>query len=125
METSSQSPSRLTSLERDLLQRIHDRYGYLGFPSIKDVSVSDRKNTGAGRYTYLMHDDLLRMADGELSAGNYSQFNMDGLEAGACYSVTVKSGKLKYLEILLNGEGFWDGRETTWTVRDPDTGHFP
>jgi hypothetical protein len=39
--------------------------------------------------------------------------------------VTVKSGKLKYLEILLNGEGFWDGRETTWTVRDPDTGHFP
>jgi len=115
----------LTPLETDLLTRFHHRFGYLGFPAPAQLVVTARTNTGAGRYTRFAHDGSVSIDEGDLGLGTYSQFDMEGLRAGASFWVYVTSGKIDYLEIVLNGEGHWDGCERAWGLIDPDTGDLP
>jgi hypothetical protein len=114
--------SKPTPLEHALLEKYFERYKSYGFPPVDELSVTDRRNTGAGRYTYLRHSEKVRIGDGELSLGAYSQFDMNNLEAGASFWVNLRDGKVEYLEIIVNGNRGWDGREEPWKILDPDTG---
>lgn len=117
--------NKLTPLERDLFRRIHVRYKHWGFPDSNQFRVSSRRNTGAGRFTYVVHEGELTF-DGavDLAQGNYSQFDMDGLDAGANFWAHVENCKVKYLEIVVNGTQYWDGIERAWSVCDPETGEL-
>lgn len=120
--TASLSTTELTPLERDLLQRYHARYQEMGFPAPHEITVTSRTSSTAGRYVYLAHQGLVRQADGQLGLGIYSQFDLEGLDAGASFHVEIENGKVLHLEIDVNGFGPWDGSERNWIVRDPDTG---
>jgi hypothetical protein len=120
--TEEAMPTALTALELDLLTRFHTRYNASGFPHPSQVRVTARRNTGAGRFTYLDHEGSVQTPNGQLDLGRYSQFDMSGLEAGASFSVQVENARLAYLEIVVNGEAEWDGSERPWFVIDPDTG---
>lgn len=114
-----------TPLETDLLAHFHVRYGQLGFPSPRVMGVKSRESSSAGRFTYLEHEGCVQLEDGHLGLGQYSQFDMPGLEAGFSFWVQLAHGKVQYLEIVVNGEEEWDGSESGWTVLDPDTGGLP
>jgi len=114
----------LTPLECELLERIHTRYAGVGFPSAAAFFVTRRENTGAGRFTHLDHGGELtldRSYAGDLGQGAFSQFNMRGLDAGASFHVFVDTAKVKYLEILVNGQSPWDGQEGPFAICDPNT----
>ena len=83
-----------------------------------------RRNTGAGRFTYFTHEGNLQRADGHFGLGNFSQINMDGLDAGASFWIEIETGKILYLEIAVNGNQHWDGSERNWVICNPDTGVF-
>ena len=117
--------TELTPLERALLAAFHDRYRQQNFPAAGAFRVTNRENTGAGRFTHLQHDGTLDHPDGQLDLGRYSQINMDGLEAGASFWVQIEHGKVAYLEIIVNGDGGWPDGEGAWVICDPDTGEFP
>jgi hypothetical protein len=114
----------LTPLEYDLLRLFYLRYGDIGFPSPDKIFVEKREVSTAGRYTYLDHADSIDAADGSIGLGEFSQFQMLGLEAGASFQVEVKGRKLLYLDIIVNGDEGWDGVERDWIVCDPETGSF-
>lgn len=98
----------LTPLEVRLLDAIRQRYATKGFPAAEDMRALSRVNTGAGRTTRLSHGEEFDSPDGELFGG---QFDMPGLEFGATFFVGVEGGKIKSLEILVNGNGVWNGDE--------------
>jgi hypothetical protein len=115
----------LTPLETELLQRIHSRYASIGFPPVSAFRVRRRESTGKGWRTFLEHKGTLAIdprLTGELAQGDYSQFDMEGLEAGANFEARVENKKVDYLAIIINGEHPWDGIERAWVVCDPDTG---
>jgi len=114
----------LTPLERDLLGHFWLRYKQIGFPSPEKLLVVSRQHTGAGRFTHFEHAGHVQRTDGQLSLGNFSQINMEGLEAGASFWIKIESGKVLFLEVVVNGEQFWDGTERRWSVCDPDSGAF-
>jgi hypothetical protein len=114
-----------TRLELDLLARFHARYKQYGFPSAATFRVRYRESSSAGRFTYLEHEDCMSHYDGQLGLGRYSQFDMAGVGAGFSFWVQLKNGKVDYLEFVVNGDEEWDGSESNWTVRDPDTGELP
>jgi hypothetical protein len=125
----------LTPLERELLERIYARYKDWGFPAVDALRVTSRENTGAGRFTYLDHDGTLAFdGDGDLGQGDYSYFDMEGLDAGANFCAYIKGRKVLHLEIATGSSiwdeakrryrGAWDGIERPWRVCDPD-GTFP
>ena len=114
-----------TPLEADLLALFHVRYEQLGFPSPAAMRVKSRESSSAGRFTYLEHEGCVQLQDGQLDLGRYSQFDMNGLEAGFSFWVQLAHGKVQYLEIVVNGTEEWDGSESGWTVLDPDTGELP
>ena len=117
-------PSQATPLERDLLARFHQAYKDMGFPAAHQITVRGRDDTGSGRYTYLDHEGEVRGPDGRLGLGRYSQLDMEGLEAGASFWVELQDGRVRYLEIAVNGDEPWDGVERPWNVCDPQTGLF-
>lgn len=119
------STGALTPLEHDLLRHFYSRYKQIGFPSPEEISVRSRKSSSAGRYTYFDHGGHLKRADGQLDLGEFSQVDMDGLDAGASFWVEIEGGKVLYLEIAVNGDAHWDGSERNWSVCDPETGEFP
>jgi hypothetical protein len=121
----SEERDKLTPLESDLLQNFHRRYHDIGFPAAEQISVKSRAASTAGRITYMDHDGLIRRPDGQLDLGAFSQFNMDGLDAGASFTVEIEEGKILYLDITVNGDAHWDGSEREWIICDPDTGQFP
>ena len=45
-----------TELERDLIWRIHHRYGSWGFSSLEAFNFVSREHTDAGRYTHVSHE---------------------------------------------------------------------
>jgi hypothetical protein len=114
-----------TRLELDLLARFHARYEQYGFPSPAILRVRSRQDSSAGRFTYLEHEGSISRYDGQLGLGRYSQFEMAGVKAGFSFWVQLKNGKVDYLEFVVNGEEEWDGSESSWTVRDPETGELP
>lgn len=116
--------SALTPLELDLLDRFYSRYKQLGFPPPEGIRVEFRQSSSAGRFTYFKHEGHVQRVDGQLDLGPYSQFNMDGLDAGASFCVEIENGKVVYLEIVVNGDQNWDGSELPWEVLDPDTGEL-
>lgn len=118
-------PGELTPLEHAILQFFHVRHGDTGFPPPERIGVASRRNSGAGRFTWLAHDGILDQPDGPLGLGRYSQFDMDNLEAGASFWVWLENGKVSYLEIIVNGDGGWDGSECRWEILDPDTAELP
>lgn len=122
--TVTNTPSEPTALERDLFELFFRRYKEAGFPKPDDIRVTSRENTGAGRFTHILHEGSIAYPDGELGLGKFSQLNMEGLEAGASFWIEVEKKKLTYLEIVVNGEESWDGSEGKWQVCDPDTGMF-
>jgi len=113
-----------TPLELDLLARFHSRYKQYGFPSPGTITVRSRESSRAGRFTYLQHDGCMLRYDGQLNLGHYSQFDMEGVKAGFSFWVQLKNGKVDCLEFVVNGEEEWGGSESSWTVRDPDTGEL-
>jgi hypothetical protein len=116
----------LTPLECDLIGRIHARYKHWGFPDLNQIRLLSRENTGAGRFTYIAHDgELAFEGAGDLSQGDFSQFDMVGLDAGASFWAYVENRKVKYLEIVVNGHQQWDGTERSWVVCDPDGDKLP
>ncbi len=115
----------LTPLELDLLGRFYARYKQYGFPKVASLRVKSRETSCAGRLIYLEHDGYMSDRDGNLGLGRYSQFEMQGVRAGFSFSVQLKDGKVDYLEFVVNGDEEWDGTESSWRVRNPDTGEQP
>ena len=73
----------------------------------------------------LEHNGEMPGYDGQLGLGRYSQFEMEGVKFGFSFWVQLTNGKVDYLEFIVNGNEEWDGSESSWTVRDPDTGALP
>jgi hypothetical protein len=117
--------AKFTPLESDLLNHFHTRFADKGFPDANALTMRKRRNTGAGRFTYLEHSEEVDLPNGSLGLGKYSQVNMPELEAGASFWVQMENSKIDYLEIVVNGSQSWDGSESSWDVCDPDTGEFP
>jgi hypothetical protein len=120
----SKISNELTLLERSILQKYFERYQGYSFPPPSKITVGLRKHTGAGRLAYLSHNGEISSPDGQLNLGRFGQINMDNLEYGASFWIYVKQGKLTCLEIVVNGDGAWDGTETNWKICDPETGEF-
>jgi len=121
MAQNALSVLELTPLERDLLERFHKRYAKYGFPSVGQITVLSRTNTGAGRMTRLTHDGVFEGDGAEVPLGRFSYLVMEGIESHAEFSIYVNSNKLSMLEIVAL-LGKWDGVERPWKVADPDTG---
>lgn len=115
---------RLTPLESDIFSRFHIRFSQEGIPPANKITVKHRVQSTAGRKTYVEHDGLVNLPDGDLGLGQYSQFNMDKLEAGASFDIEIEDQKILYLSIDVNGMFRWDGIERNWLICDPDTGLF-
>ena len=60
--------------------------------------------------------------EGNFAQGTSSQLDMKGMEAGASFHAFVQTRKVRYLEIAVNGDAYWDGNESDWVVCDPQTG---
>lgn len=103
-----------TQLEHELMRRIFRRYAEWGFPSLHAFRFVSRKNTGAGRYTYVTHDGEFPH-DGavDLWAHDPSMFEMGG--ALFQFWAFVDERKVRYLEIVSLGLSAWDGRESDWS----------
>jgi hypothetical protein len=112
----------LTPLEHDLLDNFHSRYKQNGFPAPQDIIVKSRDKSSAGSYTYLDHDGYVELPDDTLGLGTISQIDMDGLRNGASFQVLIKSGKVLYLDIAVNGNYPWPETESRWSILDPETG---
>ena len=119
------SENELSPLERDLLTRFQVRYEKHGFVPVDDISVIRRENTGVGRSTYLSHDRPVPISDGQLFLGNRSHLELEDVEGGATFCVSILENKLVSLEIFSNGALAWDGVEHIWVVHDPDADKTP
>ena len=113
-----------TPLEYALLRAYYSRYKDVGFPRPEDMQVSSRESSTAGRLVYLDHVGDVRLEDGQLGLGTYSQINLADVEGGASFWVFVEDRKVIYLEIAINGLGSWNGSESGWDICDPNTGIF-
>lgn len=100
---------KISHLEERLLLEGFRNYWQIGFPHPKDIKVTARDNTGAGRHTRIEHDATVECADGVLEMG---QFDMAGLENGAIYRFLLEAGKIRELEVIVNGSGYWNGDES-------------
>jgi len=105
----------LTSLEVAILEIFHAQYGRQGFPSVHEVSVVSRKNTGAGRLVKLSSDRPLSCPDGYLDMGGHF-IEMSGIEHGLMAVVAVVHSLVAELEIATYGDIAWDGVERVWKI---------
>lgn len=108
-----------TKLEAALLHRIYERNEDRGFPDPVTLRVARRDNTGGGRYVFFEQTPLFPEEDALMGSGNeYKYVEMSGVPSGLMAYAKVKQHRLEYLEIFVNGDGFWDGTERDWTVVD-------
>lgn len=103
---------KLNKLEYSILERLATKY-----PSVREhmpfIKVDNRLKTGVGMYINLMYDDNPK--NKELNVGiensaisSNETIEIDGLKYGLNYEVDVTDGKLKFIELVTNGED-WDG----------------
>lgn len=103
-------------MEVALLQLYHFRLKAYNFPQVRDLAFQRRVHTGAGRYTYMSHGGEIDLPDAYLD--HDFQIDLDNLEAGVCVACSIEGRKLRYLELVVNGNENWDGTEPGWRLLD-------
>jgi hypothetical protein len=111
-----------TPFEHRILCEYHRRYVQYGFPRADDFIVKHREISDIGKYVHLSHQGILESPDGELVLGNFSDFEMDGMRLGGSFTIDIKGGKARGLDIIFYGDKPWDGLERNWRIVNPDTG---
>lgn len=103
----------LTALERACVETIVAEH----WPSLKlgDVTVIRREDTGVGKYVYLVDSGEQEVPDGVYEAGG-RVIEMDGLQLGLDFALTVTGNRLDLLEIVTPGSSGWDGVERPWRM---------
>lgn len=101
----------LNKLEYSILERLALKY-----PSISEhmpfIKVDNRLKTGVGMYITLMYDNPnnkeLNVGIENSAISTNETIEIDELKYGLNYEVDVTDGKLKFIELVTNGED-WDG----------------
>lgn len=104
-----------SGLETAVLERFHEVYSAIGFPSAKSINLLRRENTGNGRYVDIESDTEVNVNDGYLDLGG-SFIEMEGLPNGMMAVVLVQNRRLKVLEFSVYGGDEWDGEEREWKI---------
>jgi hypothetical protein len=107
----------LTPLEHEILERYHGAYAAIGFPPPGEINVTQRENSGAGRFVTLtssatVADDSRTL---DLPPGQPDMIAMEGVAKGLGFVVFLKDGQLDFLE-LYTFVGDWDGEERPWKL---------
>ena len=105
----------LTSLESSVLEVFCAQYEGEGFPSVHEIFVVSRQNTGAGRVIKLSSSRPLSCPDGYLDMGGHF-IEMSGIEHGLMAVVAVVHSLAAELEIATYGDVAWDGVEREWKI---------
>lgn len=96
----------------EIIENHKEKFGYL-FDHLKVIEVSSREFTGVGLYvnfTYMEDitgDPIKHSENANLSSNKY--LNIDNLKFGLNHELRVSNGRIKYLELVTNGEA-WDGQ---------------
>lgn len=104
---------RPTALESAVLEAYHREYADRGFPRVDDINVTDRSNSGAGRFTGL--DSRARIAIEGRTCDVPFQVKMDGVKNYIGFTLFLKDGALDWLE-MFTYVGDWDGEERPWRL---------
>jgi hypothetical protein len=104
-----------SELERATLMLFHELHGHLGFPSPEMITVTNRKNTGAGRYVSLNSSAQIQGFSGYLDMGGHF-IEMEGVESGMMATISIIDEALDELEFSVYGDSFWDGEERLWKI---------
>lgn len=101
----------LNKLEYAILERLATKYPFVSehMPFIK---VDNRLKTGVGMYINLMYDNPnnkeLNIGIENSAISTNETIEIDALKYGLNYEVDVTDGKLKFIELVTNGED-WNG----------------
>lgn len=103
----------LTPLELAVLRAVAAHH----WPSFKleGIEVTKRENTGGGRFTYLSDRHRQSLSDGGYSAGSHF-IEMEGVPYGLSFVVDVSNHRINYIELVVIGDGSWDGEERSWRL---------
>ena len=112
-------PSRLTAMERAILERVAAE-NWPGY-DVDRVRVERRKFTGVGKFVHLTPVPGSALPDGVDSAGK-GALDMLGIRHSLFFSVLVKNGSPYYLEIATCGDESWDGAEREFRFLEMDDG---
>jgi hypothetical protein len=105
--------SDLTGLEAALLERILTKS--LTLPCVSQLEVRSRKNTGAGRFTYLGWSGNPSPEPHIISPPH--SISMEGVEAAGLGVVVFVDPQELMLE-LFTYVGDWDGTERSWSISE-------
>jgi hypothetical protein len=103
----------LTPLEWEMVRVTAEKH-WPGFRTDR-LTVTKRKNTGVGRYTYLEDEHHQPLADGDYGAG-YLLVEMEGIRHDMGWVVNVSDGQVHYIEMFTFDDP-WDGVERPWKIR--------
>ncbi len=101
----------LNKLEYSILERLATKY-----PSVSEhmpfIKVETRLKTGVGMYINLIYDNPqnkeLNVGIENSAISTNETIELDGLMYGLNYEVDVTDGRLKFIELVTNGED-WNG----------------
>jgi hypothetical protein len=107
--------SPFTPMEAELLTAFHQQYKAQGFPSLGDLKVRHRENTGNGRYVDFDSAAHVDLPDGYVDLpARY--IKMKCLPHGLTVVVLIKEHRVYQLELVVNGNTYWDGSEHDWLL---------
>jgi len=102
-----------TPLELAILEAYHHVFADRGFPRVEDIEVTDRQNSGAGRFVGLQSAATIMI--NERTCDVPFHVKMDGIENYLGFVLFLKDGRLDFLE-MFTYVGSWDGEERPWRL---------
>ena len=103
----------LNLLESALIESIvtdnKEKYPFLNL-HIPFLYVSSRDYTGVGSYSNFEYTEDISpedVSDSHLSSQR--ELTIEGLKYELSYEIAITNGKIHYLEIVINGDKFWNG----------------
>jgi hypothetical protein len=102
----------LNKLEYSILERLASKYPFVK-EHIPFIKVESRLNTGVGMYINLAYNNPsnkeLKVGMENTSVSTNEVIQIDGLKYGLTYEVDISDEKIKFIELVTNGED-WDGK---------------
>lgn len=104
---------RFTPMEIDVLRVLAEMHAAVGFPRPEQINVSNRNNTGNGRYTGIWSEKAIDLV-GPVQAP--IMIRLPQVRCGMAAMVFLQEGRLSLLEIVVYGDDYWDGDEKGYSL---------